>query len=340
MDRVRGARYARSFGTVFETRLQELLNDSFYECRAHAALSLGHIGSLSSIPQMINLLSDDVEEVRFSTAEGLGLLANDKVIFPLISSLADHSRETKRQIMISLSKQDSGTVHHEMNTWLSSITEGDYAMETPEAIIRIDVARGLMETIIYTETFEDILAFGISSPDLEMQRMAALTIGELRLHNFLPQLLERHDEADDDLRLAVITALCNLEFDSKFEILSNHMSDTYDFIRENLAGTLVGEFPRSQVKHIVEQYITDAYAPVRAKLASVLSDPEYIAELRELLDDRVDYVRQAVMEALVGIGTPECLEILENHTEEDDLVHISWKNAVQSLRTQTNALGQ
>ena len=128
MDRVRGARYASKFDQSFVNQLQNLLNDQFYECRSQAALSLGIIRSYPSLPALFTLLSDEVEEVRFSSAEALGYFQDSRVILPLLHVLKDYSREAKRQAMISLSRQELDDVIDKMMAWLNDLEEIDYEM--------------------------------------------------------------------------------------------------------------------------------------------------------------------------------------------------------------------
>lgn len=334
MDRVKGARHASEFGNHFVPDLEVLLSDPFYECRSHSALSLGKIRSSTSLPQLLNLLNDEVEEVRFFTAEALGFLIDENVIIPLLHILKDHSREAKRQAMISLSKQNQEVVIKQMMTWLTNLKSIDYEMEDREAISKVDIARGIMEAVVELDSSSilSILTFGLDSPDLEMQRLAAISVGNVEILECLPFLLSNHKVEDDDLRLAIIFALSKLDYPNKLEILIQHLEDTYDFIRQVLAETFPRDFTYSQAIPSIQILQYDIFVLVRSVLANSLRSPDYFSILEEMLSDPSDIVRKEVMHSLTYIVEPRSLELLTLHEEPDQLALVTLANTIASLQ--------
>jgi len=334
MDLVVAARKASMHGSNFVPDLLSLLDHEFYEIRGYAARSLARLGVSEAVPQILPLLDDDMEEVRFSAADALGYFQDDRIIRPLLLALADPSRETQRLAVIALSKQDSEALYQEIKSWVGAITDHDYSMDTEESIIRIDVSRGLMEAFSEFEFswISEFLAFGLDNPDLEMVRLAAITVGRKQMQQFLPDLLALQDHADDDLRLAVVFSLTRLQFDGKLDLLLKYQQDSYEFIRQILATYLPLHHHISDISTVLEEFSQHEVSIVRSALASSLRSIEYLTYLERLLHDNNPYVRQEAARSLGQITASESLDILQEHEETDELVKVAVDNSIHKLQ--------
>jgi len=334
MKRVIGARKAMAFENAFVPRLRELLDDVFYEVRAYAAKSLGKLEVYDAIPKITPLLFDEVEEVRYSSAEALGHFRDGQVILPLLRTLSDHSRETRRLATLSLKAQDEVHLRQVIFAWLDQLVPSDYDMMDEDAIQRIDVSRGIMEACgVFGFTWVDeILRRGLHSPDLEMQRLAAISIGQLQLDQFSEELLDRRAEEDDDVRMGLIYGLSQLDFPDKLDVLRQYCDDSFEFIRQLLASELPRQYPPDLISDEVNNFLEDDLALVRASLAQNLREESYLDHLTELLEDPYDYVRKEAAISLGMVSHPRSLEALQETEETDDLVIIAIDNSISDLK--------
>lgn len=79
--------------------LRALLKDADMMVRSEAASRLGDVGTGDDVPDLINLLTDTQERVRWGAARALGLLRDRRALAPLQAALATETSEVNRQAM-------------------------------------------------------------------------------------------------------------------------------------------------------------------------------------------------------------------------------------------------
>jgi HEAT repeat protein len=333
MKMVVGVRHAAKYDKKFESELIDLINHEYYELRANAALSLAKINSTHIAEKIAELLEDEVEEVRYSAAEALGSLLVPSTIGSLLDALDDYSRETRRQIELALSKFESSILQPEVMLYLEQITPSDYDMADEESIHRVDVVRGIIEISSSLNTWwvDQILDFGLTAPDLEMQRLACISIGRMKRTKFQDKILDLIDHEDDDLRLAASYALIQMDIPDKLAFLVKFSDDQYEFIRE-LTAANIGDYeddPRSY--NLLHKLCKDPVFFVRKAVANSLRYFRSDFELFDTLADDVHgEVRIAMARTLGEINSDETTKKLEEMLlqETDDLVLIAIRNAL------------
>jgi HEAT repeat protein len=208
-------------------------------------------------------------------------------------------------------------------------------MDTELSIKKIDVVRGILEICpqFSQQWVDEVLAFGLDAPDLEMKRLSCISIGRMQKSNFSPQIESLISHLDDDLRLAAIYAFSQIDVNDQLSTYQKFSHDSYEFIRELIASELRHHKHEPQAKQLLEHLSTDLVPRVRQAVSESLQSFEFQEILlRKLSMDEHPDVRKVTAKTLGTYQNDRANKLLETmiKQETDELVAIAITNALRS----------
>ncbi len=339
--------------------LERALNELKYggpELRARAALVLGESRDASTIPYLLNALSDPEGEVRAAAAQGLIEYRPPQAVEPLIKLLDDRFLPVREAAAITL-----GLIG-DQNAFKPLLKLADYwQKKSPNSeaqhktSIQSVIALGRLKNDKGTEFLSRAMKKGYSNApsdwQLQYRQAAALGLGYMDNVGAALALLEVLREGEPrPLRESATIALGLMRQEKTFLTLLENIAfrpfeDKLQVWRrqEGIVIALGERRDRRAVPYIIP-LVSSEFAEIRAALARTLvflGEDQHGESLLQLLRDRMPEVRAAAANALGELNIQEAEQalnvVLQDPNRHVALAAASALDAIKQLPPGTTA---
>jgi HEAT repeat protein len=255
----------------------DLLNDEMFEVRRKAVSVLGKIGNEKAVFPLLRLLKDMDTEVRRRTVEALGKIGSEKAVDSLIQVLQDSDKEVRTKAVETLGKIDSEKAMSELNRLLKN----------PDHELWTTAAETLVENV--DEKSMKLLIQLLKNPDSKVRRDMAEVLGKFGSEKSKDILIQLLKDPDYYVRSSAIDALGEIR-------------------SEKGVNTLIKELKASDF--LVKSSVIKALGKIGSEKA--------VKPLINLLRDPDEYVRRSVVDALGQIGSEKAVLPLINLLKDPD----------------------
>ncbi|HKK02273.1 MAG TPA: HEAT repeat domain-containing protein, partial [Desulfuromonadales bacterium] len=304
---------------------------------------LGAIGDSASVPAMIGSLRDPDSNVRAAAAENLGRIGAEEAVLPLLDAMSEPDILFRYTILEALGQigapipaarllvyRDESLLKKALFDCLGRIG-GAEALATlieglsermanvrEAALVAIsNLGRSFREEAVEAldnggASAADSIAAFLDAPDPQLRQVAIQVLGLMGDGRFVSRLLGMLDV--EDLREAALQALIALSRRHP-ESLVRHWEKS-DLRTRTYLAYLFGEMEDSESSRVLlRKGVSSADPDLRlmcARSLGKLGDLAALPKLISFLQDETDEMRDAVLSALVALGTHHRDEVLES----------------------------
>jgi HEAT repeat protein len=278
----------------------DLLNDEMFEVRRKAVSVLGKIGNEKAVFPLLRLLKDMDTEVRRRTVEALGKIGNEKAVDSLIQVLQDSDKEVRTKAVETLGKIGSEKAMSELNRLLKN---PDHELWTTAALT-------LVENV--DEKSMRLLIQLLKNPDSKVRSGMAEVLGKFGSEKSEDILIQLLKDVDWEVQRSAINAIG--EIGSEKAVISLiKILKAPDFLVKSRVIEALGKLGSEMAVNPLIDLLTDPDEYVRSNLVDALGQigsEKAVLPLINLLKDPDSALKSRTAYALGKIGSDNAVSPL------------------------------
>lgn len=289
--------------------VQRFLRADRLDTRLHAIRALGRIGGNTASQALVELLDDEVPQIRFTAAEALGHARTPEICASMIPLLGDDDLLVRERTIWSLRQLLSlKQLSDILDAHGGFLADG---LSDPDPVKRAEVTKTLIQL---GEASSGLALRALRSAKTAGHRHAAETLARIKTHDIRvlePLLATLHDSTDNDLRAFAATALGNLGNKQAVTPLTALLTDDSADLR-SAAATALGLLKDESVVTVLSELLNDADNNVRRAATQALGQlgPKALDSLLQALRDAEYTVRDAAADGIANIGDHSAIPAL------------------------------
>jgi HEAT repeat protein len=297
------ARELADLGSGAVPCLASALKDENNDVRWASAQALGIIGDSRAVQPLAEVLAKDSKtDVAEAAAEALGRISDPVAVEPLIAAVKHPDKSVQRAAVASLGQLGDGRA---LPVVIAVIHDNDWA-PIKEAAIRAFGELGDVQAVpVLLETIKD--------GDADLRFATAAALGQLGDARALPALAAAVTDSSARVRQAAAEALGEVGGPPALAAVERAITDSDANVREAAARAL-GLLGNREARRSLETALTDTEGRVRFWAAiglGAVGDSKSSEALKPLLADKDNLVRPAAAYAMALLGRAESVPVLE-----------------------------
>ncbi|MCK5525417.1 MAG: HEAT repeat domain-containing protein, partial [Thiomargarita sp.] len=280
--------------------LIELFKDPDWTVYLSAANGITQLGASEAVPPLIELLQNTDTEIRSKAAHELAQLGAYEAVPPLIELLKDSDSDVR-------SRAINGLVQLKAREAVQPLIE---LLKDTDDSVRSSAAEGLgqLEAREAVQPLIELLKYD----NKEVRRSAANGLGQLGAREAVPSLIELLEDDNKEVRSSAIDALAQLEVREAVQRLIQLLKVPTSGIRRSAADGL-GQLGMLEAVQPLIKSLKDTDLQVRSSAAiglGQLGKREAVPPLMALLKDKNWQVRNSAVKGLAQLGAREAIQPL------------------------------